>query len=137
MKDDSERKAIIMEVASTIVDQNVDLSTKFAESQTQMPTSACTDNVNAYSFSLGLLFMEFKDAIREGDGDHVLLVWKYLFLLFKASGRRNYSIEALLFSRNTTTYYPKGWQSNSSGPGSLTHMGMQVTISAVTCTWNT
>lgn len=64
-----------------------------------MPTSACTDNVNAYScetLSLGLLFMEFKDAIREGDGDHVFLVWKYLFLLFKASGRRNYSIEAFI-----------------------------------------
>ena len=32
IKDDSERKVIIMDVASTIVDQNVDLSTKFAES---------------------------------------------------------------------------------------------------------
>ena len=97
MKDDSERKAIIMEVASTIVDHNVDLSTKFAATQTQVPTSTCTDNVNAYScetLSLGLLFMEFKDAIREGDGDRVFLVWKYLFLLFKASGRRNYSLEA-------------------------------------------
>ena len=92
IKDDSERKAIIMEVASTTVDQYVDLSTKFAESQTQMPTSLCTNNVNACScetLSLGLPFMEFKDAIREGDGDRVFLVWKYLFLLFKASGRRN------------------------------------------------
>lgn len=34
IKDDSERKAVIMEVATTIVDQNVDLSTKFVESQT-------------------------------------------------------------------------------------------------------
>ena len=99
MKDDSERKAIIMEVASTIVDHNVDLSTKFAATQTQVPTSTCIDNVNAYSYetlSLGLLFMEFKDAIREGDGDRVFLVWKYLFLLFKASGRRNYSLEAFI-----------------------------------------
>ena len=97
MKDNSERKAIVMEVASSIVDQNVDLSTKFVESQTQISTSACSDSVYAYScetLSLGLLFMEFKDAIREGDSDRVLLVWKYLFLLFKASGRRNYSIEA-------------------------------------------
>ena len=44
--------------------------------------------------SLGLLFMDFKDAIREGDGNRVL-IWKYLLLLFKASGRTHYSIEAL------------------------------------------
>ena len=95
MKDDSERKVMVMEVASIIIDQNVDLSTKFAESQTQISTS--TDSVYAYScgtLSLGLIFKEFKDAIREGDGDCVLLGWKYLFLLFKASGQRNYSIEA-------------------------------------------
>ena len=45
--------------------------------------------------SLGLLFLELKDAVREGDGDRVLLDWKYLLLLFKASGRKNYAIEAL------------------------------------------
>ena len=38
--------------------------------------------------------MMFKDAIREGDGNRVLLVWKFLFLIFKASKRKNYAIEA-------------------------------------------
>lgn len=45
--------------------------------------------------SLGLLYLDFKDAVREGDGERVLLDWKYLFLLFKASGRKNYAIEAI------------------------------------------
>ena len=61
---------------------------------TQMPRFTCTDNVNEYfceTLSLGLLF---KDAIWEGDGDRVFLLWKYLFLWLKASRRRNYSIEA-------------------------------------------
>ena len=44
--------------------------------------------------SLGLLYLDFKDAVREGDGDRVLLAWKYFFLLFKVSGRKNYAIEA-------------------------------------------
>ena len=57
-----------------------------------------TDNVYNYAcevLSLGLLYLEYKDAIREGDGERVMKIWKYLLLLFKASGRTNYSIEAL------------------------------------------
>lgn len=33
--------------------------------------------------SLGLFYLDMKDAVREGDGDRVLLHWKYLLLLFK------------------------------------------------------
>ena len=39
--------------------------------------------------------MEYSDAIREGDGDRVLRCWRYLLAIFKSSGRKNYSIEAL------------------------------------------
>jgi len=44
--------------------------------------------------SLGLLLMEFNDAVREGDGTRILRCWRYFLLLFKASGRTNYSVEA-------------------------------------------
>ena len=44
--------------------------------------------------SLGCYYLEFTDAIKEGDGDRVLQYWKYL-PLFKNSGRKNYSIEVL------------------------------------------
>ena len=44
---------------------------------------------------MGLLFLEFKDAIREGDGDRVLRCWKYFFLYFRATGHTNYCLEAL------------------------------------------
>ncbi len=60
--------------------------------------SACSDGVFVYAcdvLSLGLLWMGFHDAIREGDGDRVMMYWKLLLPIFKASGRRNYSIEAL------------------------------------------
>lgn len=101
MKDDSERKSILIEVATLIVEQNVDLSTSFSDSQSsnlakQSPATD-SDSVYAYSsevLSLGLLFLEFKDSIRPADGDRDFIVWKYFLLLFKASKRTNYSIEA-------------------------------------------
>ena len=96
MKDDSERKSILNEVASLVVERYVDLSTIFSSPSANLPSTS--DKVNAYAcetLSLGLLFLEFKDSIREGDGNRVLRVWKYFLLLFKASGRHNYAIEAL------------------------------------------
>ena len=103
MKDDSERKSILMDVASAIVDQHVDLSTNFADSKSKESTHSHTarkkpDGVYAYScetLTLGLLFLEFKDSIREGDGDRDMRAWKYFLLIFKAAGRKNYAIEAL------------------------------------------
>ena len=44
--------------------------------------------------SLGLLYFEFCDAIKEGDGIRVLRCWRYMLLLFKCTDRVNYSIEA-------------------------------------------
>ena len=81
--------------------------------------------------------MEFKDSIREGDGDRVLLVWKYLFLLFKASGRRNYSVEAFTLLSQYHLILPERLAEQLKWSRFITHMGMQVTISTVTCTWNT
>ena len=44
--------------------------------------------------SLGLLYLDFKDAVREGDGERVLRLYKYLMLIWKATGHKNYAIEA-------------------------------------------
>ena len=62
------------------------------------PSRKEDDHVYAYgkeALSLGLLLMEFCDAIREGDGLRILYCWRLSLLVFKASGRTNYSIEAL------------------------------------------
>ena len=50
--------------------------------------------------TLGLLYVEYTDAIKEGDGQRVHRCWKFMFPLFKISGRKNYTIEAftMLFS---------------------------------------
>ena len=47
--------------------------------------------------SLGLLFLEQKDAIREGDGDRDTNVWKFFLPLFSATGHKNYANEAFTY----------------------------------------
>ena len=65
--------------------------------QIHVGSAATKDGVLEYSrevFTLGLLYMEFHDAIKEGDGLRVLRCWKYMLLLFKAAQNKNYAIEA-------------------------------------------
>ena len=57
------------------------------------------DNILSYAcevLTLGLLYLEFVDGIREGDGSRILRCWKYFLVYFKSSGRTNYSIEAFV-----------------------------------------
>ena len=43
----------------------------------------------------GLLLLELKDAIRQGDGERILHCWRTLFLHFYASNHTNYAREAV------------------------------------------
>ena len=59
--------------------------------------SSSNDHVMEYAketLSLGLLLLEFKDAVREGDGNRVLRCWKFFFLIFHATQHKNYCLEA-------------------------------------------
>ena len=96
MEDEAVRTKALEEIASHITNKHVDLGVVFKD------VSAVDSNISGTVFdytneviSLGLLFLELKDGVREGDGDRVLRVWKYLMLIFKSTGRRNYAIEAL------------------------------------------
>ncbi len=91
MLDKQERKLILQSLSDVVVSEYVDLS---AFAQTKRTAS---DGVHGYAkelISLGLFYMEYSDAIREGDGLRVLRCWRYLLLLFRASNRINYTIEA-------------------------------------------
>ena len=46
--------------------------------------------------TLGLLYFEFSNSIREGDGNRILRCWRYFLLLFKAARREKYSVEAFI-----------------------------------------
>ena len=75
---------------------------KFVQIAVPLPSSAnapkVKDTVFLYAtevLALGLIWENFHDAIKEGDGDRLVRVWKFLLLIFKAAKRKNYSIEAL------------------------------------------
>ena len=60
--------------------------------------SDSTDQIHKYTkqlLSLGCFYMEYSNAIQEGDGDEVLRCWRYLLPIFKLSGRKNYALEAV------------------------------------------
>eukprot|EP00731_Ephydatia_muelleri_P025442 Em0017g525a len=79
--------AAVSSIAKTLCSDVVTLS--FAAK----PSTGSADCVMEYAketLSLGLLLLEFNDAIREGDGCRVLRCWKFLFLFFRAAGHKNY-----------------------------------------------
>ncbi len=41
------------------------------------------------------LLLEFKDVIWEGDGNRIIRCWRYMLLIYKATGHTNYATEAL------------------------------------------
>lgn len=95
-KSKSERKKVLEEVCDKIVKKFIPLEFH------KHPGPSNGDKIQEYSMnllSIGSFYLEFEDAIREGDGKRVLRCWKYLLPIFRYSGRRNYCVEAfkLLF----------------------------------------
>ena len=90
-----ERKAELIRLSKMIVDKYVCFSFNH-----QAAVNLTSDKVYIYAselLSIGLFYMEYTDAIREGDGLRVLRCWKYLLPIFKSSNRTNYSTEVLHF----------------------------------------
>ena len=109
----SDKANLLSSIVSVILDTCVDIShsVRCEESreseeseadavnvvQTPKKSHSDIDKINLYAkevVSLGLLYEEFKDATRDGNGPRVFRCWKYLLLIFKAAKRKNYSIEA-------------------------------------------
>ena len=45
--------------------------------------------------TIGMIWMGFHEAIREGDGERVMVYWKFFLPLFRILKRKNFSIEAV------------------------------------------
>ena len=91
-KNMSKRKEIFMNAMKQVVKKYV-----YCFGLDKTPASTETDKVLLYStttLSLGLLYMEYCDGIREGDGYRILHCWRYMLMLFKAKNRTKYSIQA-------------------------------------------
>lgn len=87
----SERSSVLPNVIEQLLKSLIDISFPSSISQSNV------DPVCEYAkevLLLGLHFLEFHDAIWEGDGDRLLRCWKYFLPLYKATNRKNYAIEA-------------------------------------------
>ncbi len=83
------------------------------------------DHILAYAkevMSLGVLLMEFNDAIREGDGQRILRCWKFFLPTFKATNRTNYSLQPFISWLSITFFSLTGCSNNCCGVGLSTCM---------------
>ena len=108
MEEDLLRSTTLMKIADAIVEKYVDLEAEFCDPSQPQSSSQDSSNHNYGKevISLGLLFLNFKDAVREGDGDRVLRMWKYFLLLFRATGHTNYAMEALTLLLQCNVFLP-------------------------------
>ena len=93
--DSIQRNNLIVLATKHLVDTFIDNEIPCENSSAMEPPSQ--DGVYAYACGLlssGLLLLELKDAICEGDGNRIIRCWRYMLLIYKATGRINYSIEA-------------------------------------------
>lgn len=91
--DSLQKRQLLMVAVQAITDKFVNISVPDQKKK----KSKNHDNVQAYAsqvLTMGLLLMEFNDAIREGDGCRILRCWRFFILIFKATKRKNYAIEA-------------------------------------------
>ena len=91
MMSDANRKSAIYSFCQEIIGEHVNMSINDE-------ISCSKDGIMNYAneiMSLGIFYLNYKDAVREGDGDRLLVCWKYLLPIFKVSDRRNYSLEVL------------------------------------------
>ena len=93
MATSKDRREVFYSFCKQVIDQYVCL-TILSKPQTHQNT----DHVQEYMkevMTLGILYLNYKDSVREGDGLRVLLIWKFLLPIFQATNRRNYSLEIL------------------------------------------
>ena len=93
--DDTVKRSTLLKAILSVLQEHVSLPS-IAE-HVDFAEESPKDHVQEYAretLSLGLIFLECQDATREGDGERIIRCWRYLLLIFKESGRTNYSTEA-------------------------------------------
>ena len=97
----TERKELLEHIVKVILNSYVDIQSSVSnvddKEAVECANEESDDKVQHYAkevLTLGLIYTEFSDAIREGDRERVLRCWKFLMLIFKATQRKNYACEA-------------------------------------------
>ena len=95
LKDSFSKQAMFQQMVVEVLREHVHLGTRV---QSHPHSDSATDGVLSYAkevLSLLLLWAEFEDAIKEGDGHRLIRCWKFLLPIFKVTNHKNYSIGAV------------------------------------------
>ena len=82
-------------IPSQIIDRYLDVA--YNSSLREKQPYSESDKVLGYVqqlLSLGSMYLEFADAVKEGDGKRIIRCWRYLMVIFRAANRKNYAKEA-------------------------------------------
>ena len=104
-QDIPDKTTVLKSAVEIIVHEFVDIGFRPQRKGRKQKPKDNLDHTQEYAkelLSLGLFYLEFQDAIREGDGLRVLRCWKFMFLWFRSTGHTNYTIEAMTL---LTQYY--------------------------------
>ena len=92
MLDNAKRKELLNQLSRSVISSFTDL-----EYHCEQQNTTSTDAVFEHSrqlLSIGMFYMYFRDAIKEGDGSRVVRCWRYMLPMFYFSSRKNYANEA-------------------------------------------
>ena len=90
LKSEPATNVSVTDLATSIVDKFVDIGTN---------KKAVDDDLYVYTrelLTLALIWLNYYDSTKEGDGDRIILLWKFLFVIFKKARRKHYSKEAFI-----------------------------------------
>lgn len=103
MLEDNGRKKVLNDVCSEVTKRFVQFS--FLDKPLPEKDAICC--YSKHLLGLGCFYLEYRDAIKEGDGLRVLRCWRYLLPIFYATGRTNYSCEVLNMLHQELTLPPR------------------------------
>ena len=95
MQPKEERKDCMEKLCLKVYKKFISLSYNSTPKEYIYTDSDCVSSYAIQLLRIGMLYMEFADGIREGDGSRVLRCWRYFLPIFRASHSTNYAGEAL------------------------------------------
>lgn len=128
--DTLQKRRVLPDAVNAVMDRYFDYSTEGEERGEDQgkKDKDKNDHVCEYSHDvlmMRMMYMEFVDAIQEGDGGRILCCWQYLLLIFKATE----SIETfilLALNKFIFTMHISAILSNCCGEEPLTHMSIKM-----------
>ena len=131
---DSGKSGSVQEIANMLVEGYVKIDDKMK--------TASKDQIYLYAceiITLGLFWKNYHDACKEGDGERIMLIWKYLIIILKLSSRKTILRKLFYFCYNAIFYSQRGRWLKCFIVGVLIHKvnWVIIIIFHVTYTWST